>query len=136
VENQEKELLLQMDTRKMAVEYRMAQWARLMRERSEKGVSVREFCRANGIHENTYYYRQRKLRETAYELMTEGPGAAVAEQTPPGFVRVVRHEGNASSDEQGMNGRLHVEVDRVRITTDSTYPTDRLAALLRELVRP
>jgi hypothetical protein len=28
-------------------------------------VSIREYCEDSGIHENTYFYWQRKLRESA-----------------------------------------------------------------------
>ena len=52
----------------MRNEYRMEQWADVVRKCRESGLSNREFCRQNGISEKTYYYRLRKLREAAVNV--------------------------------------------------------------------
>ena len=52
----------------MRYNYRMEQWANIIRQCRESGLSNREFCRLNGISEKTYYYRLRKLREAAARL--------------------------------------------------------------------
>ena len=58
----------------MRNEYRMEQWAEIIRQCRESGLSNREFCRQNGISEKTYYYRLRKLREAAVNIgKTESP---------------------------------------------------------------
>lgn len=54
-----------MSTREIAQEYRLAHWAGIMRERTESGLNIKSFCERTGIHENVYYYWQRKLREAA-----------------------------------------------------------------------
>ena len=60
-----------MNTRKVAEEYRLAHWAQILKERHESGLSNRAFCEQTGIKEKTYYYWQRKLRETiCLELLT------------------------------------------------------------------
>ena len=46
-------------------EYRLEEWAQMIRRCRESGLSNREFCRQNGISEKTFYYRLRKLREAA-----------------------------------------------------------------------
>ena len=56
-----------MNTRAIATEYRQAQWRKILRERRESGLSIKAYCEINGIHENTYYYWQKKLRETLCE---------------------------------------------------------------------
>jgi putative transposase len=53
------------DGRKIAREYRQEMWSSIVRERIECGLNIRAFCERKGICENTYYYWQRKLRETA-----------------------------------------------------------------------
>lgn len=45
-------------------EYRLQQWADMIRACRESGMSIKEFCRQNGISEKTYYYRLHKLRQT------------------------------------------------------------------------
>jgi transposase-like protein len=65
-----------MDTRKLTKEYRLAFWTQLARERAESGRNVRAFCEERGLHENTYYYWQRKLREATYSAAAPAGGGA------------------------------------------------------------
>jgi putative transposase len=54
-----------MNTRKIAADYRLAHWARVIHERAESGLSVKAFCESAGFRPNSYFYWQRKLREAA-----------------------------------------------------------------------
>jgi putative transposase len=54
-----------MNTQKVAKEYRLSQWAQIIQKRLESGESVKDFCQAEGINKNQYFYWQRKLRELA-----------------------------------------------------------------------
>jgi transposase-like protein len=58
-----------MNTRDIAKEYRLTHWRGVMKRRAEMGLNIKQFCEAEGIHENTYYYWQRKLREAAVSGM-------------------------------------------------------------------
>lgn len=58
-----------MDTREMAQEVRLANWAGILQARRDSGLSVRGYCQEQGINEKTYYYWQRRLRETACERL-------------------------------------------------------------------
>ena len=48
-------------------EYRAQNWAMVIQECSNSGLSNREFCRQRGISEKTYYYWLRKLRSQMAE---------------------------------------------------------------------
>jgi len=54
-----------MNTKDIAAEYRLAHWAQVIQDCADKGISVRAYCKSIGIHQNTYFYWQHKLRETA-----------------------------------------------------------------------
>ena len=43
-------------------EYRAQNWAMVIQECNDSGLSNREFCRQRGISEKTFYYWLRKLR--------------------------------------------------------------------------
>ena len=58
-----------MNTREIAMEYRLAQWAQALQERITNGESIKEFCQNRGVSRNTYFYWQRKLRKTASKQM-------------------------------------------------------------------
>lgn len=114
-----------MDTRDIASEYRLAHWAQVMRERTEKGLSVRAYCQENGIHENTYFYWQRKLREAACSEMQ----SAIAEEKsvlPNGWALCVKGE---APQTQGLT----VEVGGCRITVSADTDPELLAKVCRTL---
>ena len=59
-------------------EYRKQQWAQIIRECQNSGVSNKEYCRQQGISEKTYYYWLRKLRSEAAEGIPQ-----IVEVEPP-----------------------------------------------------
>ena len=50
-------------------EYRAQNWAMVIQECGNSGLSNREFCRQRGISEKTYYYWLRKLRSQMAETV-------------------------------------------------------------------
>jgi len=128
-------------TREVAEEYRLTHWAQVMKERTQRGLSIREFCKQIGICENTYFYWQRRVRKAACEQLVElSPVQELAAQ--PNFVEIEVREPPAPPtlpgppEPEASSSQLCIEVAGMRITADSTYPPEKLAALLRELTRP
>jgi len=81
-----------MDTRGIATDYRMAQWAQRLQARVSSGQSIKAYCESTGINRHAYFYWQRKLREAACaELGKEGPASA-KEQVPRGWARLEARE--------------------------------------------
>ena len=115
-----------MNTREITVEYRLAHWAEVMRGRADRGVSVRAYCEEIGIHENTYFYWQRKLREAACSGLQ--PAAAEKKSlVPNGWAsRCVREE---REQKQGLT----VEVGGCRITVGTETDPELLAKVCRAL---
>ena len=122
-----------MSTKEIARHVRLTRWAQNMRARSESGESVRDWCRANGINEKTYYYWQRKLREAACEGLVES--TSLIAQKPARFTQVslIESAANATPAQADTDHNLHAEIGGVHITVSSEYPMDKLALLLREL---
>ena len=127
-----------MDTKAMTHQFRLSHWAGVMRERNESGLSIRAWCRENGVGEKTYYYWQRQLRETACEQFAEYQTSYQTELTAPGFAEVKLRDSPARPTLSGavQLGQLHIEIGKVRIAADNAYPPEKLAELLRELTRP
>lgn len=61
------------DVLALRTEYRLQQWAQVVKECSASGLSNREFCRQNHISEKTYYYWIRRLRQAAASQMAAEP---------------------------------------------------------------
>lgn len=123
---------MHVDTKTMTTQVRLRHWAGVMQERSASGLSVRAWCQENGVREKTYHYWQRKLRAAACEQLAENqvPDGLMVRQ--PGFAEVRVAEPTLPK----LPGQLCVEIGGMRLITDSSYPTDKLAMLLGELSRP
>jgi len=128
-----------MNTRKAAAEYRVARWTQALRERVAEKESIKAFCERKGVSRNTYFYWQRKLRETACEQLSMIAAASEQPKLPsPVFaeVKIAEIEVPAEKAEPTIGSQIMLEIGGIKITTDSSYPTERLAALCRELIQP
>ena len=54
-----------MDTKLVTTEVRIQQWAGIIKSRSESGLTIKEYCEANNLSSNQYYYWLRKVKEAA-----------------------------------------------------------------------
>ena len=48
---------------KVKKEIKLAQWVEMIRQRNESGLIVTDWCKQNGIHIKTYYYRLKRMRQ-------------------------------------------------------------------------
>jgi transposase-like protein len=109
-------------TREIATEYRLTHWAGIVRERAESGLTVKAFCESAGLHQNTYFYWQRKLRES----VCTGSAAGML-QVPDGWSAIVSAEPNIS-------GTLAIEIGKCRVIADRDTEESLLAKVCRVLV--
>ena len=117
-----------MNTRSIATEYRLTHWAGIMNERRESGLSIKAFCENARIHENTYFYWQKRLREAACGEMQ---GTAMM---PSGFMEVrLTNQQMQSHSAENNQSQVSIELSGIRITVGCEYPADKLAVLLREV---
>ena len=124
-----------MNTREIAVEYRLSHWAQIVQDRCDSGLSIKEYCENAGIHENAYYYWLKKLRGAACEgLMRTQSGST--SMVPSGFAEVKLPIPSAMPPLSGTcHSQVSIETAGLRITADGEYPVSKLAELLREVTR-
>ena len=122
-----------MDTRRIAQEYRLSRWAEIIKERGEKGVTVKAYCYSLGISENTYYYWLKRIREATCDRLVEIKDKTNAITTPV-FAEVRLHE-RPTMPEGELRNQISIESVGVRITADGGYPGDKLTELLRVVMR-
>ena len=123
-----------MHTREIAAEYRLTHWAQIVQSRVDSGLSVKAFCENSSIHENSYYYWQRKLREATCDEMARNESGTGLQL--PMFAEV-KLASNAALQPTAYDHQNHVcvEAPGVRITADSGYPVDKLAYLMRTVMQ-
>ena len=125
-----------MTAREAATQYRMSQWAEIMRERAESGESITKFCENRGIKLDQFFYWQRKLRQAASEHFERTQKTRTTSLSVPGFAQVSLETTPlqaALPQTSDTADTLHVEIGGVRIIAGVGYPPDKLAALLRGL---
>ena len=94
-------------------EYRAQNWAMVIQECSDSGLSNREFCRQRGIPEKSFYYWQRKLRQQ------------IVESAAPQLVPL---EPVAAPEDL-----LHIQYRGAELKLPAGVDVDAVAALLRSL---
>lgn len=83
---------------------RLRQWADDINDRLARGVKVRDWCEEKQISLKTYYYRLRRVRESAIadaserQILIAGDGILPKGGLPAGFAElpVERHNGHAA----------------------------------------
>lgn len=60
-------------------EYQLQEWSGMLRQRKESGLSVKEWCREQGLAEHIYHYRLRKLRQAACTALEQAQPVQLAE---------------------------------------------------------
>jgi len=112
-----------MDTKKVAAEYRLSQWAEVIQERRCSGLSVKDFCEERGINKNAYFYWQRKLRKAACEGLLKSDECTNI--VPTGWIQV--------EPKQLTQSTLHIEIGDCRITVDDSTDPELLKKVCRIL---
>ena len=125
------------NTREIAEEYRLSHWARIMRERVESGLSINAYCKQVGICGNTYFYWQRRVRvATCEQLALSVPEKSNLSASRFTEIMVAESAAPPALPEAPRTSQLRIEIGGIHMTADSTYPSDKLAGLLRELSKP
>jgi len=122
-----------MNTRKLANEYRLAHWAKIINDRKESGLNVKSYCESAGIQESAFYYWQKKLREAAsLQMVVQNNPAeiksAITQPTPNGWVSCEIQRGIPG------NNAIQLEIGKCKITVSNGTDIDLLTKICRALV--
>ena len=104
-------------------EYRLQQWAQVVRECNTSGLSNREYCRQHNISEKTYYYWVRRLRQAA---------ASQIEARTPTLVPLEPAPAAACPEADDM---LYIQFRGADLTLPGRTDMDTVAALLKSIQR-
>ncbi|MBR0600661.1 IS66 family insertion sequence element accessory protein TnpA [Sinanaerobacter chloroacetimidivorans] len=114
-----------MDTQKVAAEYRMSQWAQIIQARADSRQSIKDFCQAEVISRNAYFYWLKKLRESACtELVKKEEPRSIS---PGGWVQL------ASGPMQQTTEALKIEINGCHITVTAETDHDLLSKVCHTL---
>lgn len=94
----------------------LREWKQRVLERQSSGLTVREWCKENGITEGSYYFHLRKVREA---LLEEKQVVPVSPGKPPASP--------VSSE------RIWIETAEIRITLPECVSPEQLQAVVQAL---
>ena len=115
--------------REVAEEYRLNHWAQVMQERNARGMSIKAFCKSEGIHPNRYFYWQRKLRGATHQsAVTENTPTTQMQQAPHGWALC---EAAKTVPEQRT---VQIEIGKSRVKVDAGTDQELLANVCRMLM--
>jgi len=123
-----------MKTREIAAAYRLTHWAGIIRRRIETGQNIREFCKSEGIHENTYFYWQKKLREAAAEKLQLPQANGIENKAIPGGWALCALPGTESSAEPKEKS-IYIEIGKCRIKATAETDMETLVKVCGALVK-
>jgi putative transposase len=100
-----------MDTKKVTTEYRVSQWAQIIKAQRESGQNIKDYCQTTGISRHAYFYWQRKLRALACTELarTEEPRNIV----PSGWMQLTPKQAKdvLSIEINGYHITVNIETD-------------------------
>jgi len=123
------------NTRHIAKEYRLAHWAKIITDQKESRLSIREYCEQVGLHENSYYYWQKKLRTVAIDELATASDEQTDELAPiMAKLNLTRNSGSEFTG-TGSNDCISIEMFGIRLMAGRDYPVAKLSELLRVVNR-
>lgn len=87
-----------------------AQWQKMIKDQSESGLSIKEWCRENNISHGKFYYWQRVIRE---EALIKAGTLAVTGQAQ--FIEVKPSMAEFKSNNQGTCAILRSNGNEIEI---------------------
>ena len=111
------------DVLAMRSEYRLQQWAQVVKACNASGLSNREYCRQHNISEKTYYYWVRRLRQAA--------ASQIEARTPT----LVQLEPAQPASRQETDDMLYIRFRGAELTLPGRTDMDTVAALLKSIQR-
>lgn len=125
-----------MNVRAATQEIRQKQWASVIKDRIQSGMTVNAYCKANGITRDAYFYWLRKIKQAALE---EGHPARAGEyekaeaEAGSGFVELIpeKHTSEVPREVMTAEGRIIIKIGEISVQVEG----DTSPAFLRTVLR-
>ena len=119
------------NTREIALEYRLSHWSAIIHERNASGKSIKSYCESIGLHQNVYHYWQRKLREAACtEMLPATVNSNEVSQVPNGWAVCNTSQSQTSS----KCSEFTIEIGKSRVSTTGDVDINKLRDICQMLM--
>ena len=108
-----------MDTRLATKQYRLRQWAEIIKDRSASGMKVNEYCKQNNLSRDAYYYWFKKLKEAALQQS--------------GMVELTQSDLQTRND--FFSAQMVISADGVELLVNNDTPSELISRVLEVMHR-
>jgi hypothetical protein len=115
-----------MDAREVKYAMFLQESKQMILARQESGLTVKQWCKANGLSENTYYYRTKRLRHAA---IAEKMSGIEMQQHLPTLVKVEMSPEQARFDGATMKLTISSGTLEIPVGTKADAITEVLKAM-------
>jgi transposase-like protein len=117
------------NTRALATQYQLQEWAAIVTEQKSSGQSIKAYCEVNDIRPNAFFYWQRKLRETvAQEIRLPEPQQL---PVPSGWAAVTEQTAKPTVSDELKT--IPVEIGKFKVSVSAETDTELLVRTLKVL---
>lgn len=109
------------------MQVRAASWTAMIKQRNDSGLTIKEWCAANGIQESVYYYRLNRLRKMAW-IPCETPVPTKEQDSSGTFAQI-----SVASAVQTSNVAIRIRRGDTVMEVSSDAP-DRILTFLKEVM--
>jgi len=92
-----------MDIASITNNFRLSEWMQVLKDQKASGMTVNNFCLSRGIKRHSFYYWQRKLRETAVTELQKNVEVA-GNHIPAGWLQLKQETDTEATIEVMVNG--------------------------------
>lgn len=114
-----------MATRTETRQIRLAQWRKIFQQKSDSGLTAKEFCAINNISKDAYYYWQNLVRQETLSAMKQ---PTLVELKPPALTKTSVQ--SAVRETTNVSPGLSIAVNGATINVNADTPKELLAMVL------
>lgn len=118
-----------MDTGKVTHQYRLAEWAPIIRECKNSDLTVRAWCQENRINEKRFYYWQRKVREELIDMASKDSDAL----TTPSFAPLIQTKLLPEPERHSFQPDMVLRTNELRLEISNNASPLLLAEVIKVL---
>lgn len=111
-------------------EVKLKQWTEIVTACRNSGITIRSWCRENGVNEKQYHYWQRKLREMALANI-ENPAPIVSSSTS---IQKFAKVDNIVSSPGGKRPHTAIDIGGVKVEVYADANPDVIEASLKAVL--
>jgi len=117
-----------MSTKNVTHQYRLSQWAPIIKECKNSGLTVLDWCVENNINEKRFYYWQRKVREELASSLISTNNSSNETTT---FVPMLKQDSIPTEMRSSFTPDMILDIGKYRLEISNTINPQVLSEIIK-----